>query len=195
MKENHKGSEIVKAILVLAHTLNKQVVAEGVETSRQLSQLMKLKCEYVQGYYFSKPVTVKEAEILLEKDSSETRPVSRRAFYGMVYSRRLSERGPLARLGAVARIVSGRTVGRGPVYYNRYHLSGFLDPGGRNAYGMEALVECELLIKNGLIVDGTGRDAYNADLAVDNGKITAIITPDQSPVQGLAARRIIEAEG
>ena len=90
MKENHKGSEIVKAILVLAHTLNKQVVAEGVETSRQLSQLMKLKCEYVQGYYFSKPVTVKEAEILLGK-RIQAKPDRLAAghFYGMVYSRRL----------------------------------------------------------------------------------------------------------
>ena len=59
------GSEIVRAIVALAHTLNKRVVAEGVETSQQLSLLMQLQCEYVQGYYFSKPIPHRDVEMLL----------------------------------------------------------------------------------------------------------------------------------
>jgi diguanylate cyclase (GGDEF)-like protein/PAS domain S-box-containing protein len=48
--------EIVRSILQLSQTLEMKVVAEGVETSEQLSQLKALQCHYVQGYFFSKPV-------------------------------------------------------------------------------------------------------------------------------------------
>jgi diguanylate cyclase (GGDEF)-like protein/PAS domain S-box-containing protein len=65
IQENEKGSEIVCAIVALAHTLNKQVIAEGVETSQQLALLMQVHCEYVQGYYFSKPIPAKDVEMLL----------------------------------------------------------------------------------------------------------------------------------
>ena len=41
------------------------VVAEGVETAEQLSQLVALGCEYVQGFYFSKPVDVAAADRLI----------------------------------------------------------------------------------------------------------------------------------
>ncbi len=65
MKSEGNGLEIVRAIIILAHTLNKKVVAEGVETSQQLGMLMQQQCEYVQGYFFSKPVSGKDAETLL----------------------------------------------------------------------------------------------------------------------------------
>lgn len=61
------GNEIVRAIIVLAQALGKEVVAEGVESSHQLESLMTLHCQYVQGYYFSRPVTADEAEPLLEQ--------------------------------------------------------------------------------------------------------------------------------
>ncbi|VXD25335.1 Diguanylate cyclase/phosphodiesterase [Planktothrix serta PCC 8927] len=47
---------IVRTIIRLAHALNKDVVAEGVETAYQLAQLRSLGCEYAQGYFFLKPV-------------------------------------------------------------------------------------------------------------------------------------------
>ncbi|OIP68154.1 MAG: diguanylate cyclase [Oscillatoriales cyanobacterium CG2_30_40_61] len=47
---------IVRTIIRLAHALNKEVVAEGVETAYQLTQLRSLGCEYAQGYFFLKPV-------------------------------------------------------------------------------------------------------------------------------------------
>ncbi len=56
---------IVRAIVTLAHTLNMDVIAEGVETLQQLSQLRSLQSEYGQGYFFSKPVDSKAAEKLL----------------------------------------------------------------------------------------------------------------------------------
>ncbi len=59
--------EIIKAITTLAHSLEMEVVAEGVETEEQLKQLKELKCEYMQGYYFSKPIDKDQMEMLLEK--------------------------------------------------------------------------------------------------------------------------------
>jgi diguanylate cyclase (GGDEF)-like protein/PAS domain S-box-containing protein len=59
--------EIVRTILPMANSLRLNVVAEGVETAEQLAMLRKLRCDYAQGYYFSKPVTADEAGVLLEK--------------------------------------------------------------------------------------------------------------------------------
>ena len=53
---NDKNLEIVRSILTLAHTLEMNVVAEGVETATQLVQLTALKCEYGQGHLFSQPL-------------------------------------------------------------------------------------------------------------------------------------------
>ena len=66
MQSNQEGnSAIVKAIVTLAHVLNMDVIAEGIETNSQLAQLKLLKCEHGQGYYFSKPLTKEEAEELI----------------------------------------------------------------------------------------------------------------------------------
>ena len=47
---------LVSLIIDLSHKLGIKVVAEGVETEAQLGILRELKCKYVQGFYFSKPV-------------------------------------------------------------------------------------------------------------------------------------------
>jgi diguanylate cyclase (GGDEF)-like protein len=47
---------IVKTIIVLAHQLGRQVIAEGVETAEHLTILRILGCEYAQGYFFGKPL-------------------------------------------------------------------------------------------------------------------------------------------
>lgn len=61
------GSEIVRTILVLAHDLGMKVVAEGIETTEQLSKLKSMQCEYGQGYLFTKAVDRQAAEALLAK--------------------------------------------------------------------------------------------------------------------------------
>ena len=47
---------IIEKIIELAHMLNLEVVAEGVETKNQLHYLEKVNCDIIQGYYFSKPL-------------------------------------------------------------------------------------------------------------------------------------------
>jgi EAL domain-containing protein (putative c-di-GMP-specific phosphodiesterase class I) len=56
---------IVKTIIILAHQLGRQVIAEGVETADHCSMLRALGCEYGQGYYFAKPLSDDEAFTLL----------------------------------------------------------------------------------------------------------------------------------
>jgi EAL domain-containing protein (putative c-di-GMP-specific phosphodiesterase class I) len=57
--------EIVGTIAALAHNLGMEVIAEGVETAAQLSQVKALKCESAQGFYFSKPLASNDAEALM----------------------------------------------------------------------------------------------------------------------------------
>jgi EAL domain-containing protein (putative c-di-GMP-specific phosphodiesterase class I) len=59
------GSEMVRAIVSLAHNLGMDVVAEGVETAEQLAQLEALGCEYAQGFHFSRAVDAMEAGRLI----------------------------------------------------------------------------------------------------------------------------------
>ncbi|WP_431030392.1 putative bifunctional diguanylate cyclase/phosphodiesterase [Lysinibacillus sp. LZ02] len=61
------GIAMVAAIIQLAHALNLEVVAEGVEELRELQILKEYHCEYVQGYYFSKPLNVKDFTNKLEQ--------------------------------------------------------------------------------------------------------------------------------
>ncbi|WP_339667981.1 EAL domain-containing protein [Dasania marina] len=54
--ENNDDMEITAAVIAMAHKLNYQVVAEGVETQEQLAFLRNCKCDFGQGYLFSKPL-------------------------------------------------------------------------------------------------------------------------------------------
>ncbi|WP_281887367.1 bifunctional diguanylate cyclase/phosphodiesterase [Paenibacillus sp. YYML68] len=56
---------IVQTIVSMARHLNLDVLAEGVETSEDLSYLQGLSCTSAQGYYFSKPITAEQFELLL----------------------------------------------------------------------------------------------------------------------------------
>ncbi|ROQ19187.1 EAL domain-containing protein [Gallaecimonas pentaromativorans] len=53
---------IIKAVVELAHSLNMQVVAEGIETDAQLNCLRALDCDEGQGYHFARPLTAGELE-------------------------------------------------------------------------------------------------------------------------------------
>jgi Amt family ammonium transporter len=56
MDSDAETHEIVRVIVMLAHHLGLEVVAEGVETQAQLDLLRNLGCERAQGYLFSRPV-------------------------------------------------------------------------------------------------------------------------------------------
>jgi diguanylate cyclase (GGDEF)-like protein len=67
MGENDENAEIVRTIMTLANNLGMEVVAEGIETADQLAQLRALKCEYGQGYLFSRPVDAASAQAIFVK--------------------------------------------------------------------------------------------------------------------------------
>ena len=70
MGVDKKTSELVQTVMTLAHNLGVDVIAEGVETMEQLTQLKSLECEYGQGYYFSNPLDRSAAEGLLMAEPS-----------------------------------------------------------------------------------------------------------------------------
>lgn len=61
IKPRIQENPVVNTIVTLANTLGLQVIAEGIETSLQRKLLTDLRCEAGQGYWFSKPVSAKEA--------------------------------------------------------------------------------------------------------------------------------------
>lgn len=61
---------IVKHIIDMSHDLGNYVIAEGIEEEKDYKILQTLKADYIQGYYFSKPVTVRNALILIKKHAA-----------------------------------------------------------------------------------------------------------------------------
>lgn len=68
---NIEEIEIIRAVVALAGNLGMDVVAEGVETQKQMYQLQALKCDFGQGYYFSKPLDSQTAETLIAAEIPE----------------------------------------------------------------------------------------------------------------------------
>lgn len=64
---DNNDAAVVQAVIAMAHNLNLTVVAEGVETVEQLTFLQDQSCDEIQGYYFSKPLTVTDTSALLER--------------------------------------------------------------------------------------------------------------------------------
>ncbi|MBD7912763.1 EAL domain-containing protein [Clostridium sp. Sa3CVN1] len=65
--KDFKDEFIIEKIIELAHLLDLEVVAEGVETEQQLKYLIGINCDIIQGYYFSKPLEF-EKVINLDKE-------------------------------------------------------------------------------------------------------------------------------
>lgn len=63
-KSSHeeRGEQILRSIISLSHDIGMDVITEGVENVDQLSMLAKMNCDWFQGYYFSKPITVGDFE-------------------------------------------------------------------------------------------------------------------------------------
>jgi len=59
---------IVRAVIAMAHSMELEIVAEGVENQAQLEFLSELGCDEIQGYHFSRPVSAQEATDLIEKN-------------------------------------------------------------------------------------------------------------------------------
>jgi EAL domain-containing protein (putative c-di-GMP-specific phosphodiesterase class I) len=63
-------ASVVRAIVVLAHSLDLSVVAEGVETGAQLEAIREAGCDFAQGFYFHRPLPVDATANLLAASRS-----------------------------------------------------------------------------------------------------------------------------
>jgi len=78
MEVHSKNVTLVKSIVTLAHSLGLDVIAEGVETPKQMAILRSLGCEYGQGYLFYRPMDPEAIDFLLNNlpDQSDRRQKS-----------------------------------------------------------------------------------------------------------------------
>ena len=65
--DEKEDQRILKAMIELAHTLNMKVIVEGVESASVFQLVSSFGCDYVQGYYISKPMPVLEFQKLLRE--------------------------------------------------------------------------------------------------------------------------------
>lgn len=64
---DHDDAEIIHTIINMGHTLNRKIIAEGVETEEQLDILKAYRCDEIQGYFFSKPLTAEDFTTFISK--------------------------------------------------------------------------------------------------------------------------------
>ena len=64
---DHNDATIAEAIIALAHSMNLTVVAEGIEHSEQMEFMHQRRCDTMQGYYLSRPVTAGEFGTFLKR--------------------------------------------------------------------------------------------------------------------------------
>jgi EAL domain-containing protein (putative c-di-GMP-specific phosphodiesterase class I) len=67
INQDENADKLIESIISIAHGLGLEVVAEGVEEKHQVDHLIALNCEYLQGYYFSRPVPQNEVADILQK--------------------------------------------------------------------------------------------------------------------------------
>lgn len=65
IETDKRGRDIYRAIVSMAHILNLEVVAEGIETRAEFDFLHSIGCDVIQGYYFSRPLPADDFLALL----------------------------------------------------------------------------------------------------------------------------------
>ncbi|NJM95992.1 MAG: EAL domain-containing protein [Phormidesmis sp. RL_2_1] len=71
--DSPSDAAIASTIIALAKGLNFKVLAEGIETPEQIAVLSKMGCDYAQGYWYSKPLTVEQIDGLLTQGTLQNR--------------------------------------------------------------------------------------------------------------------------
>ena len=65
-----RGAALLRGIVALAHNLDMKVLGEGAETQGQVELLRKVGCDYIQGYFYYRPLPLAEAKNVLSKKIS-----------------------------------------------------------------------------------------------------------------------------
>ena len=67
LEKSDKGKSLANTIVLMARSFNLKTVAEGVESEEQLRRVIDLGCDYIQGYYYSRPVSADELPATIER--------------------------------------------------------------------------------------------------------------------------------
>lgn len=62
------STALASNLIAMCHKVGLEVIAEGVENEAQLGYLEKYMCDIIQGYFFSKPLSVKDALIYIDRN-------------------------------------------------------------------------------------------------------------------------------
>lgn len=65
---NLRGAKLLRGMITLVKSLHMKVLCEGVENAQQVELLRQLGCDYIQGYYFYRPLPQEEAELILAEE-------------------------------------------------------------------------------------------------------------------------------
>ncbi len=76
---------VIRAVIGLGRALGLKLVAEGVENSAQRSELCSLGCDFIQGYYFHRPLTEQVFIDTLEREQKEMLPGDQIGLYFVIY--------------------------------------------------------------------------------------------------------------
>ena len=71
--EEEEAGSLVKAIVYMAESLQKDVVVEGVETAQQMAFVRASGCQFVQGYYLSQPLPATEFAAFIDQYNALSR--------------------------------------------------------------------------------------------------------------------------
>jgi diguanylate cyclase (GGDEF)-like protein len=70
LPQNKNDAVLVEAMIHMFHQLNKKIVVEGAEKEEQIAFLKAANCDVVQGYYFSRPLSLSEFKLKIEQDNA-----------------------------------------------------------------------------------------------------------------------------
>jgi len=87
---DQESRSIVKAIVKMSKALSKKIIAEGVENRDQLFELQSLQAEYIQGYYFHKPLDIKNLFEIISKQS-DIENETFEGIYRLIYVSKVAE--------------------------------------------------------------------------------------------------------
>jgi EAL domain-containing protein (putative c-di-GMP-specific phosphodiesterase class I) len=73
MQSDRTAADMIEVIITLAHKMNLQVIAEGIENTKQVERLRELTCELGQGYFFSQPLDSKAVVQLVRQQAPPAR--------------------------------------------------------------------------------------------------------------------------
>ena len=66
IEESDKTKSIIDSIVKMAHQMDVRTIAEGAETREQVEFLREKGCDYIQGYYFYKPMPMEDFASILD---------------------------------------------------------------------------------------------------------------------------------